>query len=220
MDYVALWLTLRLAFCTTLILLIVGLPLAYWLATTTWRARFLLEAAIAMPIVLPPTVIGFYVLWATGPYSPLGKWYESIAGHTLPFSFPGILLASVLFNFPFAVRPFVAAFAGVEREKIDAARNLGSGWLNTFFRVILPLASPGVLAGVVLCFAHTVGEFGVVLMVGGSVPDVTRTISIVIYDDVQSLNYAAAHKTALFLMGLAYASLCAVYALQRRNFPV
>lgn len=217
MDYQALWLTFRLAMSTTLILGLIGLPFSYWLATTHSRWRFLIEAAVALPIVLPPTVIGFYVLWALGPHSPAGQWYEAVTGNTLPFSFMGILLASVLFNIPFAVRPFVAAFAGLDRGLVEASRNLGAGRMRTFFRVILPLASPGILAGMVLCFAHTVGEFGVVLMVGGSIPGVTRTISIVIYDDVQSLNYAAAHRTALFLIGFSYLSLCGIYLLQRRR---
>lgn len=220
MDYQALWLTFRLAISTTLLLLLIGVPLAYWLATTRWWGRFLIEAAVALPIVLPPTVIGFYVLWFTGPYSPIGRGYETLTGGSLPFSFSGILLGSVIFNFPFAVRPFITAFQSVDARLIEASRNLGAGWFETFCRVILPLASPGILAGMVLCFAHTIGEFGVVLMVGGSIPGVTRTISIVIYDDVQSLNYASAHRTALVLLSFSYLSLCAVYLLQRRRLSL
>ncbi len=220
MDWTAIALTLRLATLTTLILLVIGLPLAYWLAKTHFRYRFFIEALVALPIVLPPTVIGFYLLWATGPRSPIGQLYESATGGMLPFSFTGILVGSVLFNLPFAVRPFTAAFATVDRQLIEAAQNLGAGQARTFLRVVVPLSSPGILAGIVLSFAHTVGEFGVVLMVGGSVPGVTRTISIVIYDNVQSMNYASAHRTSLLLLGFSYAALCVTYALQRRNFPV
>ena len=220
MDWTAAWLTLRLAALTTFVLLLIGLPLAWWLATTRVRGRFFIEAAVALPIVLPPTVIGFYVLWSTGPRSPVGRFFESATGGLLPFSFTGILIGSVLFNLPFAVRPFVAAFESVDPRMVEAARNLGAGRLRTLARVVVPLAWPGILAGIVLSFAHTVGEFGVVLMVGGSVPGVTRTISIVIYDDVQSMNYAQAHRTALALLAFAYAALCGTYALQRRNFPV
>ena len=220
MDWTAIWLTLRLATGTTLILFVAGLPLAYWLASTRFRGKFVIEALVALPVILPPTVVGFYILWATGPRSPMGQFYESVTGGMLPFSFAGILLGSVLFNVPFAVRPFAAAFAAVDRRLIDASWSLGASPLRTFVRVIFPLSWPGVLTGLVLSFAHTVGEFGVVLMVGGSIPGVTRTISIAIYDDVQALNYAAAHRTALVLMGFAFATLCGTYALQRRVLPI
>lgn len=220
MDWTAIWLTLRLATCTTLILFVVGLPLGYWLASTRFRGKFLVEAAIALPIILPPTVVGFYLLWAFGPLSSVGSFYESVTGGMLPFSFSGILLASVLVNVPFAVRPFASAFAAVDRRLVEASWCLGVSRLSTFARVVLPLSWTGVMTGLVLTFAHTVGEFGVVLMVGGSIPGVTRTISIAIYDDVQSLNYAAAHQTALMLMAFAYATLCAAYALQRRVLPL
>lgn len=217
MDWTAVWLTLRLALCTTGILFVLGLPLGYWLATTRFRGRFLLEAAIALPIVLPPTVVGFYILWATGPRSPLGAAYEAATGTTLPFSFVGILLASVLFNIPFAVRPFASAFASVNPRLVEASWCLGVSRVRTFFRVVLPLSWAGVLTGLVLTFAHTVGEFGVVLMVGGNIPGVTRTLSIAIYDDVQALDYARAHATSLMLLGFAFAALCITYALQRRT---
>jgi molybdate transport system permease protein len=220
MDWTAIWLTIRLAACTTVILLALGLPLAYWLATTRFRGRFMIEALIALPIILPPTVLGFYVLWSLGPRSPIGKAYEAVTGGTLPFSFAGILVASVLFNLPFAVRPFASAFAGVDRRLIEASWCLGESPLRTFWRVVLPLSWPGVLTGLVLTFAHTVGEFGVVLMVGGNIPGITRTISISIYDDVQALNYAAAHQTSIVLLVFAFATLCVTYALQRRVLPI
>src|SRR5512133_4262458 len=200
MDWQAIGLSLRLAACTTLALLVLGLPLAYWLAHSRWRGRFLIEAVVALPIVLPPTVLGFYVLMAIGPLSPLGRLYESVVGHRLPFTFEGLLVASVLYSLPFAVQPFAGAFATVDRRLVEASWCLGVGGLGTFFRVVLPLAWPGVLTGVVLSFAHTMGEFGVVLMIGGNLPGITRTASISIYDQVQSLNYAAAHQTSLVLL--------------------
>ncbi|MBL9002502.1 MAG: molybdate ABC transporter permease subunit [Phycisphaerae bacterium] len=220
LDWTAIWLTIRLAACTTLILLIVGLPLAYWLATTRFRGKFLVDATVALPIILPPSVVGFYILWATGPRSPIGRAYESVTGGMLPFSFGGILLASVLFNIPFAVRPFASAFASVNPKLVEASWCLGVSRVRTFFRVVLPLSWTGVLTGLVLTFAHTVGEFGVVLMVGGSIPGVTRTISISIFDDVQALDYAAAHQTSIVLLAFAFTTLCITYALQRRVLPL
>ena len=220
MDWPALSLTLRLAACTTAILFVLGLPLAYWLASTRVRGKFLIDAAVALPIILPPSVVGFYILWASGPRSPVGQLYESVTGGMLPFSFGGILLGSVLSNVPFAVRPFTAAFAAVDRRLVEASWCLGVSRFHTFVRVILPLSWTGVLTGLVLTFAHTIGEFGVVLMVGGSIPGVTRTISIAIYDDVQSLDYAAAHQTALILLAFAFLTLCVTYALQRRVLPL
>lgn len=220
MDWTAIGLTLRLAACTTLILLVLGLPLAYWLASTRFRGKFLLEAAVALPVIMPPSVVGFYLLWATGPRSPIGQAYEAVTGGMLPFSFAGILVGSVLFNVPFAVRPFTSAFAAVDRRLVEASWSLGVSRWETFCRVVFPLSWPGVLTGLVLTFAHTVGEFGVVLMVGGSIPGVTRTLSIAIYDDVQALHYAAAHRTSLALIAFAFSALCATYALQRRVLPL
>jgi molybdate transport system permease protein len=220
MDWTAIWLTLRLAICTTLVLFVVGLPLGYWLASTRFRGKFLIDAAIALPIILPPSVVGFYILWGVGPGSPIGRAYESATGNMLPFTFGGILLASVLFNVPFAIRPFASAFAAVDRRLVEASWCLGASRLKTFIRVELPLSWAGVLTGLVLTFAHTVGEFGVVLMVGGNIPGVTRTVSIAIYDDVQALNYAAAHQTSLVLLAFAFVTLCITYALQRRVMPI
>jgi molybdate transport system permease protein len=220
MDAVAIALSLKLATCTTTLLLLLGLPLAYWLAVSTWRWKFLLEAVVALPLVLPPSVLGFYLLLAMGPRSPLGVLYEKTTGRLLPFSFPGLLLASVLYSLPFAVRPFQAGFAGVDRRLVEASWCLGASRLGTFFRVVLPLSWAGILTGIVLSFAHTLGEFGVVLMVGGNIPGVTRTVSISIYDEVQALDYAAAHQTALFLLGFSFATLSLTYALQRRIWVV
>jgi molybdate transport system permease protein len=220
MDWTAVWLTLRLAVGTTLILLVVGLPLAYWLATTRFRGRFLIDAVIALPLILPPTVVGFYLLCAMSPQSPVGRLYETVTGGTLPFSFQGILIGSVLFNFPFAVRPFTAAFATVDRRLVEASWCLGVSRWRTFWRITCPLAWPGLLAGLILTFAHTVGEFGVVLMLGGNIPAVTRTISIAIYDDVQAMNYTAARQTSLALLAFAFITLGLTYALQRRTAAI
>jgi molybdate transport system permease protein len=220
LDATALWLTLRLASYTTAILFLVGVPIAYWLATTKRWWRFAIDAAVALPLLLPPTVLGFYLLVGMGPRSPLGRAYESAVGHSLPFSFTGILMASALYNLPFAIRPFAAAFAAVDRRLVEASWCLGASRLATFRRVIVPLSWPGILTGLVLAFAHTVGEFGVVLMVGGNVPGVTRTISIAIYDDVQALDYEAAGRSALVLLVFAFAALSITYALERRSVPI
>lgn len=220
MDWTALSLTLRLAIATTTILALIGLPLGWWLARTPWRGRFIVEAVVALPLVLPPTVLGFYLLYALGPRSPLGRGFESLTGTLLPFSFPGLLIGSVLYNLPFAVRPYAAAFAGIDRRLIEAAWCLGESRLRTFFRIALPLAWPGVLTGLVLSFAHAVGEFGVVLMIGGNIPGVTRTLSIAIYDDVQALDYASAGQTALVLVLFSFAALCVTQLLSRRGAAV
>lgn len=220
MDLAAFWLTVRLAVSTTAILFVVGLPLACWLATARFRGKGLIESIVALPLVLPPTVLGFYILLATSPSSPFGRWYESATGATLPFTFPGILLGSVLFNLPFAVRPFTAALVAVDRRLVEASWCLGESRLRTFWRITFPLAWPGILAGLVLTFAHSVGEFGVVLMVGGNIPGVTRTLSISIYDDVQALDYASAGQTALFLVGFSFLVLCVPYFLGRKGWPV
>ena len=217
MDWQALALTARLSGCTALLLLVIGLPVACWLATTRWRGRIFVEAVVALPLVLPPTVLGFYILVALGPKSPLGRWYETLAGHALPFSFGGLLVASVLYSLPFAVQPFTAALRGVETQLVEASQNLGATPLQTFWKVTVPLCWPGILAGMVLSFAHTLGEFGVVLMVGGNIPGVTRTVSISIYDDVQSLDYASAGRTSACLLLISFAVLSLTYALQR-NF--
>src|ERR1700675_3203851 len=216
MNMDALLLSLRLALCVSGILLAGGLPLAYWLAFSNWRGKFLLETVVAMPLVLPPTVLGFYVLIAMGPHGPLGKLWQMFFGHGLAFTFEGLVLASVLYSLPFAVQPLIASFESVDRTLLDASAVLGAGRLKTFWRVILPLSVPGVLTALVLSFAHTMGEFGVVLMVGGNLAGVTRTVSIDIYDDVQALDYAAANQTALVLLLISFAVLCAVYGMNRR----
>ena len=215
MDWTALWLSVRLATATTVILLVVGVPLAYWIVFSTRRWKFLVEAVVALPLVLPPTVLGFYVLIAIGPLSPVGRAYVRVAGHGLPFTFEGLLIASVLYSLPFAVQPFSAEFASVDRRLLEASWSLGVSHVATFRRVVLPLSVRGLVTGIVLSFAHTLGEFGVVLMVGGNLPGVTRTVSISIYDAVQSLDYAAAARTSLLLLVVSFLILATTYAMQR-----
>lgn len=220
MDWQALWLSLRLSFWTTLILLAIGLPAAYWLSFSRRSWKFLVEAVVALPLVLPPTVLGFYILVAIGPHSPVGRAYAVIAGGMLPFSFEGLLLASVLYSLPFAVQPFAAGFVAVDRKLVEASWCLGVSRRATFFRVIVPLSKPGIVTGMILAFAHTLGEFGVVLMVGGNLPGLTRTISISIYDDVQALNYQSALHTSLLLLAISFLVLAATYGLQRRVWAI
>ena len=216
MNIEALLLSIRLALCVSAILFVVGMPLAYWLAYSRWRGKFLLEAIVALPLVLPPTVLGFYMLMAMGPRGPLGKLWESMFGHGLAFTFTGLVIASVLYSLPFAVQPLVASFETVDRKLLDASAVLGAGRLRTFRRVILPLSVPGILTALVLSFAHTLGEFGVVLMVGGNLAGVTRTVSIDIYDRVQSLEYGDASRTALLLLIISFVVLSVVYGVNRR----
>lgn len=220
MEWAAVWVSLRLAFFTTLILTVLGLPLAWWLARSKRRWLFVIEAVVALPMVLPPTVIGFYMLMLLGPYSPVGAAWSDATGAPLPFTFTGILIASVVFNLPFAVRPFVAGFSAVDRRFVEASWSLGVSRTATFFRIVAPLAWPGILTGMVLTFAHTIGEFGVVLMVGGNIPGVTQTLSILIYDEVQAINYAVANRTSLALLLFSFSLLCGIFASQRRFMPV
>jgi len=201
-------------------LVLIGLPIAYWITYSRWRWKFLAEAVVALPIVLPPTVVGFYVLVALGPHSPIGRWWEALTGHTLAFTFQGLVIGSLLYSLPFAVQPFAASFAAVDPKLIAASATLGASKLRTFFRVILPLSASGLVIGVALSFAHTMGEFGVVLMVGGNIPGVTRTVSIDIYDQVQASNYSSANQTALVLLAISFVVLSAVYALNRRVWTV
>lgn len=216
MNWTAIGVTVKLATLTALILVAVGLPLAYWLCFSRRRWKFVIESVVALPLVLPPTVLGFYILVAIGPHSPLGQFYTSLVGHPLPFTFEGLLVASVLYSLPFAVQPFATAFDQVDHRLIEVSWTLGASRLRTFVKLILPLSKTGVVTGGVLSFAHTLGEFGVVLMVGGNIEGETRTVSIDIYDEVQALNYAGAAKTALFLLVISYLVLLIVYALNRR----
>jgi len=213
MDWQAFWLTIRLAAIVSALLIVLGLPIAYWIAFSCGRWKFLVEAVVALPIVLPPTVLGFYMLVALGSRSPLGRWWQSLTGHPLAFTFSGLVIGSLLYSLPFAVQPFAASFAHVDGKLLAASATLGASKLRTFFRVILPLSVPGLVTGVALSFAHTMGEFGVVLMVGGNIPGATRTISIEIYDQVQSFDYTAANQTALVLLLICFAALSLVHGI-------
>ena len=216
MNWTAIGLTFKLATLTALTLVVVGLPVAYWVSFSRRRWKFLVESIVALPLVLPPTVLGFYILVAIGPHSPFGQLYTNVVGHPLPFTFQGLLFASILYSLPFAVQPFATAFDQVDRRLIEASWTLGVTRVKTFFKLIVPLSTAGIVTGFVLSFAHTLGEFGVVLMVGGNIEGVTRTVSIDIYDEVQAMNYAGAAKTALFLLAISYAVLLLVYAMNRR----
>ena len=216
MNTEALLLSFRLSATVSLLLLLLALPVAYAISFSQWRGKFLVESIVALPLVLPPTVLGFYALVAMGPRGPLGKLWQSLFGHPLAFTFAGLVLASMVYSLPFAVQPLVASFESLDRRLLDASAVLGADRSRTFFRVILPLAFPGILTTLVLSFAHTLGEFGVVLMVGGNLPGITRTVSIDIYDRVQALDYAAAHEIALLLLFISFVVLSVVYGVNRR----
>ncbi|MFM1851275.1 MAG: hypothetical protein RIS54_959 [Verrucomicrobiota bacterium] len=213
----ALGLTLRLAAITTLVLGVIGLPLAHWLNTSRRKIAPFIETLVALPIVLPPTVIGFYLLMAFSPQHAPGSWWHSVAGTPLAFTFTGLVIASVFYSLPFAVQPFQAALRAVPADLLDAATSLGTSPRRVFWHMHVPLARHGIAAGLTLAFAHTLGEFGVVLMIGGSIPGVTKVASIALYDEVQKLNYPAAHAFAAVLLGLAFCLLLVVTFLSRRR---
>ncbi|MBK8791717.1 MAG: molybdate ABC transporter permease subunit [Holophaga sp.] len=204
MDWEAVRLSLKLASASTLLLLPIGLALAYPLAFGRFRGKALLEAFTSLPLILPPTVLGFYLIVALGPRSPLGHAWESVMGSPLVFSFSGLLLAQVFTNLPFFLQPVVASLGSVDRRLLEVASTLNAGRTGTYLRVALPLAWRGLLSGMILTFAHAIGEFGVVLMVGGNLPGRTRTASIALYDQVQSFDMAAANRTALLLLAFAF----------------
>lgn len=209
-------LTLKLAAISTLILLVIGTPVAWWLAKTKIRARPLVEAIVALPIVLPPTVLGFYLLVLLSPQSTLGGWWFELTGQTLTFSFSGLVIASVIYSFPFVVQPLQNAFESVGHDLMETAYTLGARPLDAFFSVAVPLARRGFLTGGVLGFAHTLGEFGVVLMVGGNIPGETRVVSIAIYDHVESMAYAQAHALSLLLLLMAFSAMLLMYVFNQR----
>lgn len=216
MNLGPLWLSVKLAAITTLILLIVGTAIAWWLANTRSRAKPVVQSLVALPIVLPPTVMGFYLLVLLGPYGAIGGWWVELTGSALTFSFLGLVIASCFYSLPFAVQPLQSAFESLGRKELEAAHTLGASPIDAFFSIVVPLSAPGFLTAIVLSFAHTLGEFGVVLMVGGNIPGETRLISIAIYDHVESMNYAAAHALSLTLLGFAFSILLAMYWLNRR----
>ena len=215
-DLAPLWLSVQLALVTTLLLLLLGTPLAWWLATTRARVRPFIEAITALPLVLPPTVLGFYFLILFNPNSTIGGFWRDVTGNTLTFSFSGLVLASALYSLPFMVQPLQSAFEAVGRGPMEAAASLRAGRMDAFFNVAVPLSKRGFITGMVLSFAHTIGEFGVVLMVGGNIPGQTRVISIAIYEQVETLDYAQAHALSAILLVFSFTVLLLVYTLNRR----
>ena len=215
-EWLALWLTAKLAFTTTVILLVLGTPLAWWLSRTRSRIRPLLEAVVALPLILPPTVLGFYLLIALGPSGPIGELMAMFGGAPLAFTFAGLVIGSVIYSLPFVVQPLQSAFSAIGPRPMEVAATLGASPFDRFFRVALPLARNGYLTAAVLGFAHTVGEFGVVLMIGGSIPGETQVLSIAIYDNVEMLDYGRAHWLAGGLLILAFCLLMIVFAANRR----
>ena len=215
-DFTALWLTLRLALITTLILLLIGTPLAWWLARTKSPARALVDAIVTLPLILPPTVLGFYLLIALGPRGPVGKLMLAVGGQPLAFTFAGLVIGSIIYSLPFVVRPLQDAFTNIGRRPLEVAATLGASPTDRFLTVALPLARPGYITAAVLGFAHTLGEFGVVLMIGGNIPGATQVLSISIYDHVETLQYGRAHLLSGMLLGISFLLLLSVYALNRR----
>lgn len=216
LDLPALWLTLQLASVTTVLLLILGTPLAWWLAHSQRRWKGIVGAVVALPLVLPPTVLGFYLLLALGPRGMVGQFTQALGWGLLPFTFPGLVLASVLYSMPFVVQPLQQAFASIGQRPLEVAATLGAAPWDAFCTVVLPLAKPGFITASILGFAHTVGEFGVVLMIGGNIPGSTRVLSVAIYDHVEALEYTEAHWLAGGLLLFSFAVLLALYS-QKRN---
>lgn len=211
-DLTTIWLTLRLASIVTLLLLFIGTPIAWWLANTHSRWKHPISAIVALPIVLPPSVLGFYLLIAMGPHGPLGQVTQALGLGTLAFTFPGLVIASVFYSLPFVVQPIQNAIEALGKRPLEVAATLRAGPWDRFFTVVLPLARPGFLTAAVLGFAHTVGEFGVVLMIGGNIPGETRVVSVQIYDHVESLDYASAHSLSLIMIVFSFITLLLLYS--------
>ncbi len=216
MDVGPLWLSAQLASVTTVILILLGAPLAWWLSQTRSRMQPVVQAVVAMPIVLPPTVLGFYLLIVLGPNGAIGSWWVKLTGDTLTFSFTGLVIASCIYSLPFAIQPMQNAFESLSKKNLEAAWTLGASKLDAFFSVAVPLSVRGFISAIVLAFAHTLGEFGVVLMVGGNIPGETRVVSIAIYDHVETLDYAAAHQLSLALIVFAFVTLFSMFLINRR----
>lgn len=216
-DLGAIWLTLKLASLVTGLLLLIGTPIAWWLARTRSAWKGVISSIVALPLVLPPTVLGFYLLLVLGPHGPVGRLTESLGIGLLPFTFPGLVIASVIYSLPFMVQPLQNAFENIGERPLEVAATLRASPWDCFWSVIVPLARPGFLAGAVLSFAHTVGEFGVVLMIGGNIPDKTRVVSVQLYDHVEALEYTQAHGLAACLVIFSFVVLFVLYTLNRRG---
>ncbi len=210
-DFDAIWLTVKLASTVTVFLLLIGTPISWWLARTRSRLKGVVSAVVALPLVLPPTVLGFYLLLAMGPNGPVGHITQALGLGVLPFTFPGLVIASILYSFPFMIQPLQNAFAAIGDRPLEVAATLRASPWNTFWSVVVPLARPGFLSGTILAFAHTVGEFGVVLMIGGNIPGRTRVVSVQIYDHVEALEYTQGHWLAACMMVFSFAVLLTVY---------
>ncbi len=215
-DIIALGVTFKLAFITTWLLLLLGLPLAWWLSRSQWRYKFVIEALVAMPLILPPTVLGFYLLLLLGPNGPLGQLMQFFGVQPLAFTFTGLVIGSMIYSLPFVVQPLISAFSSVSQRQLEVAATLGASPFDQILTVAIPLARPGLITATVLGFAHTIGEFGVVLMIGGSIPGETQVLSMVIYEHVESLQYAQAHWLSAGLLVLSFCLLVSVYAINRQ----
>ena len=216
-DWQAIFLTLRLATLVTIILLVIATPVAWWLTTTRSKLKPIVGALVALPLVLPPTVIGFYLLIAMGPNGPVGEITQSLGLGTLPFSFAGLVIASVIYSFPFVVQPIQNSFEALGKRPLEVAATLRASRLDTFFTVILPLAKPGFITATILGFAHTVGEFGVILMIGGNIPGETQVISVLIYEHVESLQYAQAHSLSAAMIIFSFVVLLLLYGFNQKQ---
>jgi len=216
-DLAALFITLKLATVTTAILLLFGTPFAWWLARTRWRFKFLLEAVVALPLVLPPTVLGFYLLVALGPHGAIGGLLEALGGRSIAFTFTGLVVGSFFYSLPFVIQPLQNAFSNIDERTLEAASTLRAAPLDRFFSIVLPIARPGFITAATLGFAHTIGEFGVVLMIGGNIPGETQVLSIAIYDHVESLEYAQAHWLSALLLLFSFVVLFLVYRMNQRQ---
>ena len=219
-DFAPLWLTLKLALITTIVLMCVGIPLAYWLSTTQSRLKYILETLVSMPLVLPPTVLGFYLLVALGPQSCVGRFLSLYFDTRLVFTFAGLIVGSVIFSLPFMVNPIKAAFSSLPSHLSEAAYTLGKSKTTTLFKVLLPNIKPSLLTGIVMSFAHTIGEFGVVLMIGGNIPSQTKVASIAIFEEVESLNYGAANFYSLILIGISFVILLTLYLVNKKTLKI
>ena len=215
-DWQAMWLTLRLAVIVAAVLAALGLPLAYWITFSRWPGKFLVEAVVALPIILPPTVLGFYLLVAFGSQSAFGRWWQALTGHPLAFTFTGLVIGSIIYSLPFAVQPFASAFALVDRSLLAASATLGAGKWRTFWRIIFPLSLPGVVTGVALSFAHTVGEFGVVLMIGGNIPGTTKVLSVAIFDYAETSQWREASILAGGMALFAFVVILSMTLIEKR----